>query len=71
MKVFGKMSRSNLARVVLPLDEQPERPTMIAFWPSMMGSVTWKNNPKHSVQGRESSFYHSDAYAYLETRRMK
>lgn len=31
MKVFGNISRKSLASVVLPLDEQPERPTMIAL----------------------------------------
>lgn len=30
--MFGKMSRKSLASVVLPLEEQPLIPTMMAFW---------------------------------------
>jgi hypothetical protein len=32
MKVFGKISRSNLLRVVFPLEELPLMPTMMAFF---------------------------------------
>lgn len=31
MKVLGKTSRSSLASVVFPLDEEPLMPTMTAF----------------------------------------
>ena len=37
--MLGKMSRSSLARVVLPDEEQPLRPMMMAFWESMVVDV--------------------------------
>lgn len=37
--VLGKMSRSSLASVVFPLDEQPLMATITAFWLSIAAAV--------------------------------
>lgn len=54
------MSLSNLASVVLPLDEQPDRPTMTAFWsPMIRGILKGITTYDFPEKLRDVSRYHS------------